>query len=227
MILRRCTRKHVIYSSNEVTRLSRGRENDQQIQCIQPNGEDCDVEDEFEDGWNGGRRFEHRGAREFDYYQRAKDGPTFHVNMDACHILLGRPWEFDVNVTHKGESVIYVVVARGMIQEGILNKIPEKLLPLMEEFQSLILDELPSALPPMRNIQHQNYLVPGTSLPNLPHDVSLCVGSLVLENLRYAVLVEANTAYWGFLGVGTTINIFQNILHLILNTAYRHSGYGV
>ncbi|GJS60109.1 transposon ty3-I gag-pol polyprotein [Tanacetum coccineum] len=81
------------------------------------------------------------------------------VDMDACHILLGRPWEFDVNATHKdeikGESVIYAVVARGMIQEGVSNKIPEKLLPLMEEFQSLIPDELPSALPPMRNIQHQ------------------------------------------------------------------------
>ncbi|GJT95231.1 hypothetical protein Tco_1090749 [Tanacetum coccineum] len=140
------------------------------------------------------------------------------VDMDACHILLGRPWEFDVNATHKGkdntysfrvngvkkilvplienskpkvleekrnnlmimshrdfedeikgESVIYAVVARGMIQEGVSNKIPEKLLPLMEEFQSLIPDELPSALPPMRNIQHQIDLVPGASLPNLPH----------------------------------------------------------
>ncbi|GKD74532.1 hypothetical protein Tco_1332814 [Tanacetum coccineum] len=40
----------------------------------------------------------------------------------------------------KGESVIYAVVARGMIQEGVSNKIPEKLLPFMEEFQSLIPD---------------------------------------------------------------------------------------
>ncbi|GJX37729.1 zf-CCHC domain-containing protein [Tanacetum coccineum] len=33
-----------------------------------------------------------------------------------------------------------------------------------------------------------------------------------LEIHRYAVLVKVNTTYWGFLEVGTTINIFQNIL---------------
>ncbi|GKD31912.1 transposon ty3-I gag-pol polyprotein [Tanacetum coccineum] len=85
------------------------------------------------------------------------------VDMDACHILLGSPWEFDVNATHKvleekqnnmmimshqdfkdkikGDSVIYADASRGMIQEGVSNKIPEKLLPFMEEFQSLIPDE--------------------------------------------------------------------------------------
>ncbi|GJS63098.1 hypothetical protein Tco_0677662 [Tanacetum coccineum] len=59
--------------------------------------------------------------------------------------------EYDADMCHlesdeiKGESMIYAVVARGMIQEGVSNKIPEKLLPLMEEFQSLISYELPSA----------------------------------------------------------------------------------
>ncbi|GJS61835.1 transposon ty3-I gag-pol polyprotein [Tanacetum coccineum] len=129
------------------------------------------------------------------------------VDMDACHILLGRPWEYDVNAIYKGkennysfiingvmkvlvplidknkskdfeatrnnmmilnhgdfndqikgESVIYVVVEIGTIQEG--SSIPKKLLPLMDEFKSLVPDELPSTLPPMRSIQHQIDLVP-------------------------------------------------------------------
>lgn len=29
------------------------------------------------------------------------------VDMDACHLLLGRPWEFDVNVVHKGKDNTY------------------------------------------------------------------------------------------------------------------------
>ncbi|GKD00610.1 hypothetical protein Tco_1170884, partial [Tanacetum coccineum] len=49
-----------------------------------------------------------------------------------------------------------------------------------------------------------------------------------LEFGRYAVLVDVNTAYWKFLGVGTTLNIFQNILLLYLGYGVlRSSGYGV
>ncbi|GKB19612.1 hypothetical protein Tco_0853535 [Tanacetum coccineum] len=69
-------------------RLSRGRRNDQpERQRIQPHEEDSDVEDEFEDGWNGGRRFGQRGAREFDYRQQAKDVPTFHGSINVEDFL--------------------------------------------------------------------------------------------------------------------------------------------
>lgn len=29
------------------------------------------------------------------------------IDMDACHVLLGRPWQFDVNATHKGRENTY------------------------------------------------------------------------------------------------------------------------
>ncbi|PWA70475.1 hypothetical protein CTI12_AA288420 [Artemisia annua] len=29
------------------------------------------------------------------------------VDMDACHVLLGRPWQFDLGVIHKGKENIY------------------------------------------------------------------------------------------------------------------------
>ncbi|XP_074283873.1 uncharacterized protein LOC141608415 [Silene latifolia] len=35
------------------------------------------------------------------------------VPMDACHILLGRPWQFDRNVIHHGRSNEYELVDKG------------------------------------------------------------------------------------------------------------------
>ena len=37
------------------------------------------------------------------------------VDMDASHLLLGRPWQFDVDVTYKGRHNVCVYLGRKKI----------------------------------------------------------------------------------------------------------------
>nr|GMD68104.1 Zinc finger, CCHC-type [Ipomoea batatas] len=94
------------------------------------------------------------------------------IDMDACHILLGRPWQFDVDATHHGRQnvwkeflnearkskIILVLVAK----EGKFetNVIPGELHSLLKEFSDVVPEDLPDGLPPLHDIQHQIDLVP-------------------------------------------------------------------
>ncbi|XP_071699040.1 uncharacterized protein [Rutidosis leptorrhynchoides] len=144
------------------------------------------------------------------------------VDMSACHLLFGRPWQFDLNTTHDGQKNVYQFVkdehkvtllplgykpeaSKGSKVESLLTlaptnhefmndvkearevcllvikevmmtnldikgpAIPDVVQRLLEQFSGLVPIELPNELPPMRDIQHAIDLVPGASLPNLPH----------------------------------------------------------
>lgn len=140
--------------------------------------------------------------------------------MDVTHILLGRPWLYDLDVTNHGRENTYVfkykgnniiltpakpsgkanrpkrrsspqaplrkslhilshraferegqrsrrwlaIVARETLPDSTESKsdFPLEVRKLLEEFLDVMPDELPSELPPMRDIQHAIDLVPGS-----------------------------------------------------------------
>lgn len=46
------------------------------------------------------------------------------VEMDATHILLGRPWQFDVDATHHGKLNQYVFRAEGRKVANWIKPLP-------------------------------------------------------------------------------------------------------
>jgi len=48
------------------------------------------------------------------HYQDFQDFITCDViDMDKCHILLGRPWQYDVDAIHRRRENIYVFTLKG------------------------------------------------------------------------------------------------------------------
>jgi len=65
------------------------------------------------------------------------------------------------------EKMVLLVVSRETKQDD--GSFPAELTTLLDEFQDMMPDEIPKQLPPMRDVQHAIDLIPGSSLPNLPH----------------------------------------------------------
>src|SRR4030042_5478995 len=78
--------------------------------------------------------------------------------------------ERELDEAVKEADCFYPVVFKGVmsvVKEEV--PVPGEILESLKDFNELIADELPNDLPPMRDIQHQIDLIPGSSLPNLPH----------------------------------------------------------
>ncbi|XP_035539637.1 uncharacterized protein LOC109000794 [Juglans regia] len=105
------------------------------------------------------------------------------VPMHACHLLLGRPWQYDLRVTHDGFTNKYsftlnrqpiTLVPLTPKQEALLctndlvGALPSNIVSLLQEFEDVLSEEVPYGLPPIRGIEHQIDFIPGASIPNRP-----------------------------------------------------------
>ncbi|XP_048437101.1 uncharacterized protein LOC125475776 [Pyrus x bretschneideri] len=63
-------------------------------------------------------------------------------------------------------GIMYMLVAK---EAGKSTNVSRKVELVLDEFKDVISDELPSGLPPLRDIQHQIDLISGSNLPNKDH----------------------------------------------------------
>ena len=60
------------------------------------------------------------------------------IAIDACHLLLGRPWQFDRDVTHNGEANTYSFTFEGVKIMLVPNKDREQSEQVREENKGCI-----------------------------------------------------------------------------------------
>lgn len=66
------------------------------------------------------------------------------------------------------KPVVFALVTKEVTFDRVVD-IPQDVEPIFREFQDVFPNDLSNQLPLMRNIQHSIDLVPGVTLPNLPH----------------------------------------------------------
>ncbi|XP_059431630.1 uncharacterized protein LOC132165152 [Corylus avellana] len=123
------------------------------------------------------------------------------VDLETCHLLLGKPWQDDKAAIHNETKNTYnfmlgktrmillhspwaepkpsqgdgqSFVAKQELtdtESGIKGVVPGLIKELLGRFVNVVRAELPKAVPSLRDIQPQLDLVTGSNVPNLPHDI--------------------------------------------------------
>ena len=135
------------------------------------------------------------------------------LEMSACHVLLGRPWQYDRKCIHNGFTNTYTVRHEGKLKHLIplpphkaipppakkpvhlmswkvcekelksknmiyvlftkevaqTTDMPPEVKPLLQQYDDVFHEDLPKGLPPIRGIEHQIDLIPGTPYPTSQH----------------------------------------------------------
>ncbi|KAL3605045.1 hypothetical protein D5086_005904 [Populus alba] len=83
--------------------------------------------------------------------------------------LLITPQEFQQTLAISGILSMFICKATTTNTKDKNEGLPTALQQVLQQFKDVFLEELPSQLPPPRDVQHVIDLVPGSSLPNLPY----------------------------------------------------------
>nr|GFB09335.1 RNA-directed DNA polymerase [Tanacetum cinerariifolium] len=78
------------------------------------------------------------------------------ADTNACHIILGKPWVYDLNAIYNTKDNTYKFQHNGVLHDDVSNKIPKKLKLLDEVSQARIPDELQPIIYPMQDIPLSN-----------------------------------------------------------------------
>lgn len=117
------------------------------------------------------------------------------VPMDVCHLLLGRPWEYDLNATHEGRSKQYSFVHKGVhhvlkpLQETTINA---EVLPSLKKKKNLVSEIIPK--PGTALLQGGDNDVAFNS--HISVSENLCKGANVCKNEAHNHILKPRTAFF-------------------------------
>ena len=87
------------------------------------------------------------------------------IVAESKTLLLGGK-EFLQQMTEEEVSYAIVCKPRSQSADTIISNLPKEIKDMLGDYQDIIVDDLPDALPPKRSISHHIDLIPGASLPN-------------------------------------------------------------
>ena len=87
------------------------------------------------------------------------------LHEQNLHILICKKFEREEIET----GICLALMTKEVPSDSLIVDVPLEVKNLLVDFVDMVPDDLPSELPPLRDIRHAIDLVPGTQLPNLPH----------------------------------------------------------
>ncbi|RDX95915.1 hypothetical protein CR513_21484, partial [Mucuna pruriens] len=88
------------------------------------------------------------------------------VPMEATHILLGKPWQYECKVTYDGVTPKPLSPKEDVASKATMHPKDSNFKQMLESFQDFYRKYIKWGLPPLRGIEYRIDFIMGTTLPN-------------------------------------------------------------